>query len=64
MEHFVTQQKATITDGAVVIGGGVYAGLSDSLPIVIGVLTAVLLSFRILLAFQEYKNNKKKASKK
>lgn len=53
MKQTIIEQKTNITDGSLVAGGGVYVFLSDSLPIVIGILTVVLLMVRIALAIKE-----------
>ena len=54
------EHKSHIFDGGLVTGGAAYTMLAESLPIVIGLLTAGLFIMRIIIAVQEYKLNKKK----
>jgi hypothetical protein len=59
MKQSIIQNKHAYTDGATIAAGGIYASVSDALPLVIGVLTAILLTIRILVTIQEYRKNKR-----
>jgi len=52
-------QKSSAADGGMVIGGIAVAKFATILPITISVLTVTLFVARILVAYQEYKINKK-----
>lgn len=58
------QHKNSIMDGGIVFGGVTYASFADFLPVIIGVLTAILFVIRILVAYQEYRINQRKLGKK
>lgn len=60
----VIQHKNSFMDGGMVVGGVSYASFADSLPIIIGVLTAILFVIRIMVAYQEYRINQRKLGKK
>jgi len=56
----IIQHKSNIFDGSMVAGGTVYTAFSSNIPVIIGVLTAVLFLIRIVIAIQEYRLNKRK----
>ena len=59
MKQAIIEQKTNMTDGALVAGGGAYVMMAEHLPIIIGILTAILFAGRIIIAIQEYKINRK-----
>lgn len=53
--------KGVAIDSVVVAGasGSLTAMITDTLPIIIGIMTIVLLAFRIAVTYQEFRKNKK-----
>ena len=58
MKQQIIQHKSNATDGLIVVGGTSYAVFAEVLPVIIGVLTALLFIYRLFIAHQEYKINK------
>lgn len=56
----VIMQKASAADGGTIVAGGLFVTLSEKLPIVVGVLTAILFLWRIACATQEFRINRLK----
>jgi hypothetical protein len=59
MKDIIQQKGGHFFDGGMVLGGTAYASFAESLPILIGALTAILFVIRIAVALQEYKINKR-----
>lgn len=58
MKQQIIQHKSNATDGIIVLGGTSYAVFAEVLPVIIGILTALLFVYRLFIAHQEYKINK------
>jgi hypothetical protein len=63
MKELVQQKGGQVFDGGMVLGGTAYATFAESLPVVIGALTAILFIIRIAVAVQEYRINKRSLEK-
>jgi len=63
MREIVQQKGGQVFDGGMVLGGTAYAAFAESLPVIIGALTAVLFIIRIAVAVQEYRINKRSLEK-
>jgi len=50
-------------DGGIVLGGATYTAISDAIPLVVGILTIILFAWRIAIAIQQYKLNKRELEK-
>jgi hypothetical protein len=63
MKQVVQQKSGYIMDSGMVLSGAAYTAISDAIPVVVGVLTVILFAWRIVIAIQEYKINKRELEK-
>lgn len=63
MKDFVQNKSGHAMDGGMVLGGAAYTAISDAIPMVVGVLTIILFAWRIAIAVQQYKLNKRELEK-